>query len=260
MDSDEVNSIGDTPESLQVANIVRSTWDDIVARLDLPEHYSLLPLTAIDVDHPTVMTRPAAFNSILWIKYDRQTAADPVPLWTSIRFVPLDTFLQSSFALRSDDTTVMTVDLNNINEPNDLTYFVKNDISPQYYTTFDDRTLLFDAYDAAVDTSGLVGSKSLAYGIQQQTFSLTDAFLPFVDPDFQILLLNEAKSLAFLELKQMEHTKAERTAKREWIHAQHSKRAVDQNRNELSCLPNYGRMGTGYRTTYPYTKNQRSGN
>ena len=45
LDSDEVNSISDTPESLQVANIVRTTYEDLVSLLDLPEHFSFFELT-----------------------------------------------------------------------------------------------------------------------------------------------------------------------------------------------------------------------
>ena len=38
MSSDEVNSISDTPESLQVATIIKQKYYDIVSRGDLPEH------------------------------------------------------------------------------------------------------------------------------------------------------------------------------------------------------------------------------
>lgn len=262
MDSDEVNSIGDTPESLQVANIVRSAWDDIVARLDLPEHYELFQLDANGNSDPTVMVRPTAVNSILWVRYDKQTVDDAVVKYLPVKFVPFDIFLQGHSDASVDDVATVTIDPDDydlavIGDP--FTYYPFDNKAPDFYTTLDDKLLLFDSYDVAVDTTGLVASKSQAYGIIQQVFTLSDGFVPFIDQDFQILLLNEAKSLAFLELKQMEHGKAERTAQKGWIHAQKAKRGVNRDQDELSRLPNYGRNGAGWSGTFPYTKSQRSG-
>lgn len=257
MDSDEVNSIGDTTESLQVTKVVEASWNAIVARLDLPEHFSLFQLESLaDPTKPTIMLRPSGVDSVLWVRYDRHNGDDTEPTFQRLTYMELDAFLDQTYSLRNDDATVTTI--SHVIDGETMTFLCTNNAAPQWYTTFDDRTILFDSYDAAIDTTGLVAAKTLAYGRLEQTFSLTDGFVPFLDPDFQVLLLNEAKSLAHLELKQVEHIKAEKVARNEWVHAQHAKRGVDQNRNELDRLPNYGRVGGLYRTTV-YTKTQRSG-
>jgi hypothetical protein len=70
LSSDSVNSISDTPESLQIANIVKRTYYDITARAEFPEHYQLFQLTASGSTlQPTVMTCPTGLTRIDWIKY-----------------------------------------------------------------------------------------------------------------------------------------------------------------------------------------------
>lgn len=70
LNSDQVNSIGDTPESLQVAECVRTTYMNMLGRYDMPEHNQLINLTASnDVNIPTLMFRPAGISRIEWVKY-----------------------------------------------------------------------------------------------------------------------------------------------------------------------------------------------
>jgi hypothetical protein len=116
----------------------------------------------------------------------------------------------------------------------------RNDKAPEYYTTFDDHTLIFDSFDVAVENT-LQKTKTLAYGKKDQTWTEEDDFVPFIDKEMAILLLNEAKGLAFLELKQVGHPRAEQTGHRLWVANQKKKRSVDSNRDELSRAPNFGR-------------------
>lgn len=70
LSSDSVNSISDTPESLQIANIVKRTYYDLTARAELPEHYQLFQLNASGSTlQPTVMTCPSGLTRIDWVKY-----------------------------------------------------------------------------------------------------------------------------------------------------------------------------------------------
>src|SRR5260370_16957942 len=73
MDSDEVNSITDTTESSQVAQIIKHVYLNILARADLPEHRQLFSLvSSTDTNLPVVMFRPEEVNRIEWIKYLEQ--------------------------------------------------------------------------------------------------------------------------------------------------------------------------------------------
>lgn len=239
MDSDEVSSITDTTESLQVANVVKTVYNDIQARLDLPEHYTLFELNASgDNSKPILMTRPSDVISIEWVQYNKVQSGDTDPIYREILFKPLDEFLLMTDAMNVSDTTVASFD--HTIDSDSITFIYRNDKAPDFYTTFNDATLIFDSYDSAVDTT-LQKDKTRCYGRKDQTFTLSNSFVPFLDRDASTLLLNEAKVLAFAELKQMQHDVARQWANRSWVASQKNKRGIDRNRSEIDRLPNYGR-------------------
>lgn len=241
LDSDEINSINDSVESLQIAKIVKTVYDDLQARADLPEHYTLFELTASgDASKPTQMIKPERVSSIEWVEYDKVQSGSTDPVFQRIDFLPLDQFLKMQDALKVSDSNVGSWDELIDEELDSVTFIYRNDKAPSYYTTYDDRVLIFDSYDAEVDTT-LQKTKTRCYGRKDQTFTMDDAFVPYFDRDMSTLLLNEAKVLAFSELKQVGHDVAQKWANRQWTKLNKSKRAVDQNRSELDRLPNYGR-------------------
>src|ERR1700704_6434506 len=71
LNSAEVNSISDTTESLQVAEILRTTYYNILGRAELPEHEKLFQLTSsADPTKPVLMFRPnEGVAKLNWIQY-----------------------------------------------------------------------------------------------------------------------------------------------------------------------------------------------
>ena len=70
MSSDEINSIGDTTESMQVANIVKETYFNVTNRAGLPDQFELFQLNPFtDPNQPVMMTRPDNISKMAWIKY-----------------------------------------------------------------------------------------------------------------------------------------------------------------------------------------------
>ena len=64
MDSDEVNSISDTTESLQVANMARSVFYDMCVDMNFPCYETLLQLEASgDSAKPVLMTMPSTLTT-----------------------------------------------------------------------------------------------------------------------------------------------------------------------------------------------------
>jgi hypothetical protein len=239
LDSDEVSSVSDTVESEQVLKCVERAYDAIVTRADLHEHYSLFELDASgDSDYPTVMFRPDNVSSIEWVKYNKNTDDDETVSFQNVTFLPLDQFLNMMYSLNTDDDNVETAEY--VSGTDTITLVYRNDQAPTYFTTYDDHTLLFDSYDNEVDTT-LQNDKSLAYGKKDQSFTLTDSFVPFIDREFSALLLNEAMVLAFMELKQVGHQKANEWANRLWTKTSHAKRGVDSQHRPMDDLPHYGR-------------------
>ncbi len=238
MDSDEVTSINDSTESLQIATVVKTTYFDIINRLKLPRHYTVFNLQATSATTPVVMTLPTDVNNVEWLKYDYHTLINTDVNYQDVKFLPIREFLALVNRFRVDSVHVasmsFTPDLGN-----SFTFYYSNNIAPQYYTSVDDVNFIFDSYDLTVDAF-LTSSKSMAFGQKKITWNMSDGFTPDLDEVHFPLLLNEAKALAWTELKQTQHPKAEQSARRHWIHAQKAKYAID-NLSDFNKFPNYGR-------------------
>ncbi len=239
MDSDEVNSISDTTEALQVARIVRQTYYDLIDDLDPPEHYTQFELDASgDITKPTLMTVPTDVSKVEWVKYDCHTSTDTDPLYQTINFMDKNSFLQRMYLLKLSDDNVDTYDITTI-DSSSIPIYYQNDRAPNYYTCLDDNTIIFDSYDKTIDST-LQKNKTVCYGKKTIAFDLTDDATPNLDENSFARLLNEAKSLAFAELKSVAHNIAERNSKRSRQRSFKNKIRV-VGASDFDQLPNFGR-------------------
>ncbi len=240
LSSDEVNSIGDTTESLQIANIVKQKYRDIVARSNNPEHNTLISLTpSNDSEIPTVMYLPASVSKIEWLKYfnDSDTGVDG---YQYVIQLPIEQFMSLTGGFNPEESEVQTLVLNNGTEDFNIRY--KDNKQPSYFAILANHYVLFDSYDSDVDST-LQNSKTLCFGRVTPTFEMVDSFIPDLDDDQFALLVSEVKALAFYELKQMPHAKAEQEIKRQWSTLQKNKNASEKP-TSFEKLPDFGRRGS----------------
>jgi hypothetical protein len=210
LDSDEIDSIGDTTEAMQIARIIRNTYFNILTRANLPEHKKLIQLTASgDSLKPVLMTRPDNVTRIEWIKYNKRLVTDTVDRFDYVTILPLQQFLEITDALNTSQTNVASMTLNN------FTFLYTNNLAPSFCTILDDYYVVFDSYDSAVEST-LQTSKTKCHAHTMPTFNLIDTTIPDLDDQQFPLLLNEATSVAFVDLKQMPNEKAEQESRRQW--------------------------------------------
>lgn len=243
LSSDEVNSISDNSESIAIARIIRSSYYDIVAPEHYPENFSMFSLEAsTDPTKPVLMTRPTFANSIQWIRYNNITTSDTNPNWFKLTYKPLDTFLSQTQSLVLSDTNVESF-THTVNTSS-IQFLYKNDTNPNMYTTFDDGTVIFNAYWADIEAT-LQKDKTQCWGHIGETFSLSDSYIPVLDASLFPLLLREAEAWAWNNLKNTPNLKAEKKAKEHKISSQRTKAAFgNETTNWFNQLPNYGRSGT----------------
>lgn len=166
-----------------------------------------------------------------------------VPGYQDVFIIPVDEFINVVTSFNPTDTNVITYTFSDTsnNFPGNFTFYARNDRQPFYCTVVSDYYVLFDSYDSTVDST-LQASKCLAYGQVIPAWENVDTFIPLIDEAQVPLLLNEAKSLAFYELKQSLHQKAEQESKRQWSSVQRDKSRVDKP-SYFDQLPNFGRWG-----------------
>ena len=246
MDSDEINSINDSVESQQVVEIIKTVYDDIISRGDLTTSKTMFNLSAsTDPLKPIIMTKPEGIDRIEWLKYDVQTFQDTTPAWTDMTYLPPVDFIDFMHSYNQNDTNIET--FQHVVDSYMITFVYKNDTAPHYYTSFDDNEIFFDSYDSEVDST-LQSSKTLGYGLKVTDFQRTDGYTPNLSPQQFPLLLSEAKSLAWAELKQTVHQKAEQSARRGWRHLQKTRQLIPNtsdtivnNAHSFDRLPNFAR-------------------
>lgn len=267
--SDEVNSVSDTTESLQVLEILKQTYFNIISRTHPPEHKQLVQLQpSLDITIPVMMYVPDGIKSVEWIKYFNSNTlpndpnnggfqhdlnvditasggslTPPPPGYQYVTILPVQQFLDmtNSFNPESGDVESFTFTSNINGFPGTYTFYFKNNKQPQFCTILSNYYVIFDGYDPTQDST-LQASKTMAYGEIVPTWQNEDSFTPNLDEEQVPLLLNEAKSLAFFELKQMVHTKAEQEAKRQWSSVQRDKSVVNRP-TYFNQLPDFGRRG-----------------
>lgn len=353
MGSDEVNSIGDTTESLQVANIIKTSYMNMLGRYDLPEHNQLITLNPSGSNtQPVLMLRPDDVTRIEWIKYfnsnplegstfqvdqfgayshdlnvdivnsgngwtTTSTTANTIatgtqvftvgsglliltgqsvfcssginqmsgtvisysgttltlnitltigsgtysswtiaqesgvavgPGYQDIKILTNQDFLHMVNQFNPSQTDVgsftLSVTSNASGEASNFTFYYKNDTQPRYCTILQNYYIIFDAYDSTQDTT-LQASKTMCLAWVVPVFTMTDTFVPELDDQQVPLLLNEAKSLAFYELKQQSHQKAEEEVSRQLVSLQKWK-SLANHPTWFDELPNFGRWGRGY--------------
>lgn len=214
MDSEDVNSISDTLEAEQVANIVENTYYNIIATREVPEHYELIKLTALsDSNYPTYFYYPENVRRLDRIDYD--VSDDSTFEYRTIQWRDPLTFLSLIDGITSDYDSV-----SDKNAGTNLR--IKNNKQPQWYTSFDDHYIIMDSYDSAIDTT-LQESKSRAFGVKYPVFSQTDSYIPDLDGDMFRYLINESKSVAQSLLKGGSDPKTEQAARRQKSYIQNDR-------------------------------------
>ena len=231
MTSDSVNSIDDTVESLQVANIIKSTYLFLISKMDRPWLGTLFQLEAGTSTYPTRMRLPDDVEKVLWIKYNKKTSTDTQDRWGDVTYKDPKEFMDLNYNRNSAATNVDTITL-----VENVPIFIMNDRAPSYWTTFDDEYIIMDAYDSAVETN-LQASKNTCHGYKEPTWSSTDTFVPDLPMAMFPYLLAEAKATCMIRLKQTQDPKAEKMARDGKTRTQYSQwRTGKQNPS-----PDYGR-------------------
>lgn len=214
LDSDEVNNIDDTIESQQIAQIIKTCYFEMMANRNWPHLRKLIQLEPSEqVDKPNYLRIPSLMKQMELFRYDvRKQHEDNVEL-KEIMFVYPDEFLRRTSSRNSSNANITTV-----TDFSGSKLLIQNDKAPDYWTTFDDTYLVTDSYNIEVDDT-LKNSKTQCLAYMHPQWVRTNEAIPNLPSEAFPALLEEAKSTAFVTLKQMVNQKAEQKAARQqrWL-------------------------------------------
>lgn len=234
LDADEVNSIDDTIEAQQVANIVKQCFEEMTSNRNWKHTRKLIQLEPSgDVTKPNYLRLPERLKELESFSYDKRKVDQDYAVLQAVKYKEPDEFLRYVSNRNGDNEGVVE-----IKDYSGISLLIRNDQAPQYWTSFDDTYLVTDSYDKEVDDT-LKKSKTACIGYLSPTWEHTDDAIPDLPEEAFSALTEEAKSTAFVVIKQTANQKAEQKAGRQhrWL-ARKSWRAKGG-----IIYENYGRRG-----------------
>ncbi len=235
--SDEVSTIDETAESSAVTSILQDTYNDLASTIDFPEMWGFFKLELVDgTDYPTLFKLPSNVGKLEYVHYDLSDLGATVKDWREIKPRLRTEFLGAMADLDSAATNVYQYEFEGV----DVRGYKDRD--PSYYTTWDDEHLVFDTYQSDYSIS-LVSDKTRCYGMLYPEFVREDEWVAPFEPRQFSLFYNEAKSRAFVDLKEIQNPKAEQWARRGLVQSQRKQPRVAGGGIQESWMPNFGRKG-----------------
>ena len=232
LDYENVNTIGETPESEQVIRLIRGEYSKLMDRDDWPHLNVTTVLTALaDVTRPNFMKVPATIAQIDSIRYNSTETGDTNNKITSITYYedPND-FLDKIYSRNTGDSNVTV-----FNTAEGIPIWTITDQAPSFCTSFDDDIIIFDAYDSAEDTT-LQASKSLVMGLRGSAWVEEDSFTPFMPVGMFSMFISKCKVVANEQLRQVSLA----TESRDFQVALNRQSRQKRVKNKIT-KPNYGR-------------------
>lgn len=247
LNSDNVNSIMDTVESMQIAQIIKSTYYELHGNRNWPYTRELIQLDSSGtLSRPTHMRLPVNVKEVYTseITYNKQKPSETRKRYEDVHYVYPEQFLEM---VNRRDNTKGNVDT--ILDLNGVELQVFTDRHPEYYTSFDDEYLVFDSYNIEVDST-LQNSKTQVIAYSIPVWSMVDSFVPSIPVDAFPLLLAEAKSRCFVTIKEIANEKVEQSAQKQgrWM-SRKSWRVKGGVR-----YPDYGRKGPSKTTSWKFDR------
>jgi hypothetical protein len=212
LETDEISSISDTTESLQIAEVIKETFYEQFNNIVIPEFRGLITLDDVnDLTRPNYLKIPSNVTKIDWIRYKDFRNSDK---YIQVKYLDPEDFIDTQLQYSSTSNNVFLTQ-----DPSGVSYYVTNNGCPQFYTMFDDEYLVFNRFDADSEDT-LQSSNTIVFGSKVEEFELEDDYVPPIDGNLFPLLLAEAKSTCFINLKQISSSKEEQRARRQRIRMQ----------------------------------------
>lgn len=214
MDGDFVNSINDTDEATQVAQIVKTTYQAMISNRNWDHTARVLNITPFaDNLLPTHTKIEDNVKELISVYYDTRKQSETRLNYQQIKYLYPDDFLRYTNQRNSDDTNCDV-----ILDPSGVKILIMKNKAPEYYTSFDDTTIVFDSFDSQVDST-IQANKTQIRAYIIPIFEMEDDFVPDLPDEAFVALIEESKSKAMFKLKQTQDVKAEQEASRQqrWL-------------------------------------------
>lgn len=213
IDGDEVNSISDSTESLQISNLIKNVYYDLIGRKDWQFLRKLKSFDSVsDTNRPTHLKIPDNTSKLEFLNYNKRKVVAGRNFFQPINFRYPDEFL---LAVNQRDNTLSNY--TTVTDFDGVVLTIRTDEHPSYFTSFDDKYIVMDSYDSSIEST-LQGSNTQAALFVIPVWSATDAFIPDLPAEMFPQFLAECKTYAIAKNEDNLSQKTEQTAIRHQRH------------------------------------------
>ena len=179
LDFNQVNTLSGNTEALQIAYEAETTFYDLISREDWAFTSDRIEILGSGVvETPMILSLQEEAIRIDDIYYDVTIPPPVIPdplatehpiTWKTMKYLKPDDFVAMTFRRNNIDSSVELIPYNSVE------FLIVTDADPTWWTTFDNKTLVFDAYDKEKDTT-LQGSKTNVMGMTLPSWKMIDTF------------------------------------------------------------------------------------
>jgi hypothetical protein len=235
VNSDEVTSLTNTSiEVDDIRKICLRTLEDIALRNEW-EFLKDRPLQLLAGTNVIELAIPTTVQRVQTVKY-RHVVAGVQSGFTTLQYMHPDDFLHR---LQNNNPAEAQYDTVTLTGGAEL--YPANNKHPRFWTSFDEKNIVFDSYDSAENASGVEAGDSaiLATIYLDFTGSNVETWVaPIPESMFQ-LWVQEASADASVKLRQTEDPREERKARRSYV--QQIRKEPVTNKDSGSKEVDYGR-------------------
>lgn len=231
-EGDEINSISDTIEALETATDIQTVYYDIIGRKDWQFLRVLETFDSVgDSEKPTHLLIPEHTSKMETLQYNKRQSIGGRNLYKEVYFKYPDEFLV--YVNTRDNTAT---NYREITDVNGAKLTIRTDAHPTYFTSFDDKYVVMDAYDSDIEST-LQGSNTQALIYKHPVWSVDDNFTPELPAEMFPMFLAECMSFKLAKEENRLIQKTEQTAGRHSRHLSQTHGVVQGGVR----LPDYGR-------------------
>lgn len=232
--SDEITTLDETIEAVDIRYEVQNTFDDLMTTWDWEflKHHPR-KLDALSPASPAILAIPADVRHIEKLMYEVSYEVGGKSTFKELTYLsPAD--FHELVLKRQIESNVVECDVGD-----GVKARIYNDRAPSYFTSYDELKVVFDAYDAVVDAAGIDPAKTVVVATIIISSSSTASWTAPV-PDFiHNLWFHESVARASAQIRGVENGRAERQARRAQVTALRQDEAAAPNNSDDGV--NYGR-------------------
>ena len=232
LDLGRVNSINDSPEAEQISYLAKDIFEEISNNNEWAYKHKLTTLSSSgDNTKPTHMLIGDDVANIEFLRYDKRQQGE-----TRLKFESVEYVTPEEFIHRTNQKDITQSEVQEVTDFSGVPIIIQNDRAPEFWTSFDDKWIVFNSFDSDVDTT-LQESKTQAYVKAVQQFTIADDFVPDIPDYVYPHFMAELKSMASIVVKQTNNQKFEQQSRRQrrYLNQQNQRAGTGQ------TYPNYGR-------------------